>query len=59
MTIYLETNEKTDSEWVVLSLENGWYVVKHYVDSLPERKVRCDDFFAAVEYVKEWKSYFA
>ena len=60
MTIYMETNEKTDSEWVVLSLENGWYFVKHYVDSLPERKVRCDDFFTAVEYVKEWKgSYFA
>jgi len=59
MTIYLETNEKTDSEWVVLSREGCLYIVKHYVDSNPVRKVRCDDFFTAVEYVKEWKSYFA
>lgn len=59
MTIYLETNEKTDSEWVVFSVDNGLFTVKHYADSCPERQVRTDDFFKAVEYAKEWISYFA
>ena len=58
MTIVMFINEFHDTEWVSMSKENCWYIVAHYVGNELKRKCRYDDFFEAVECLKEWQSYF-
>ena len=58
MNIVMIANEFHDTEWVSMTLENGWYIVVHYVGNELKRKCRYDDFFEAIECLKEWQSYF-
>ena len=58
MNIVIITNEKNESEWVKMDRDGNWYIVYHYVHNNVHRKCKYDDFFAAVETLKEWHSYF-
>ena len=51
-------NEYHNTEWVYMEKSGVWYIVCHYVNNEVKRKCRYDDFFEAVECMKEWYSYF-
>lgn len=58
MNIVLIVNDFRDTEWVQMYKENCWYIVSHYVGRELKRKCRYEDFFQAIECLKEWRSYF-
>ena len=58
MNIVIITNENKETEWVKMEKNGYLYTVYHYVNNELERKCIYDDFFAAVETLKEWASYF-
>ena len=58
MNIVFILNENNNSECVEMNKEGNWFVVYHYVNDNLERKLKHDDFYAAVETLKEWQSYF-
>ena len=58
MTIVIIENENYENEWVPMDKNGYLYTVYHYVDNELKSKCRYDDFFAAVECLKEWISYF-
>ena len=58
MNIVIIENEAQESEWVKMDKDGNWYIVIHYVNNEVERKCRYDDFFEAIETLKEWRSYF-
>lgn len=58
MGIVMIIIEFRDSERVSMQKEGVWYIVDHYVGNELKRKCRYDDFFEAVECLKEWNSYF-
>ena len=58
MTIVIIENENNGNEWVKMEKANEWYIVYHYIHNNVHRKVQVDDFLTAVEYLKEWKTYF-
>ena len=55
MTIVIIENE---NEWVKMEKANNWYIVYHYVNNNVQRKCRYDDFYMAVETMKEWQTFF-
>jgi len=57
MTIVIIENEN-NNEWVKMEKANGWYIVYHYVHNNVQRKCMLDDFLTAVEYLKEWRTFF-
>jgi hypothetical protein len=58
MTIVIIENENNASEWVKMEKNGYLYTVYHYINNNLERKLNHDDFYAAVETLKEWESYF-
>ena len=58
MNIVLIMNENNNNEWVKMEKNGYLYTVYHYVNDNLERKLNHDDFYAAVETLKEWQSYF-
>jgi hypothetical protein len=58
MTIVIIENENNNSEWVKMEKNGYLYTVYHYVNNNIERKLNHDNFYAAVETMKEWESYF-
>ena len=58
MNIVIIENEKNETEWVKMDKSGYLYTVYHYVNNELEGKCKYDDFFAAVECLKEWESYF-
>lgn len=58
MNIVLIINENNDNEYVKINKEGSWFIVYHYVNNEVKRKLNHDDFYAAVETLKEWESYF-
>ena len=58
MNIVIITNDNNESEWVKMEKNGYLYTVYHYINNNLERKINHDDFFAAVETLKEWHSYF-
>ena len=58
MSIVIIENENNEKEWVKMEKANNWYIVYHYVNNNVQRKCMIDDFLTAVEYLKEWKTYF-
>ena len=57
MTIVVIENEN-NNEWVKMEKANGWYIVYHYIHNNVQRKCMLDDFLSAVEYLKEWQTFF-
>ena len=58
MNIIMIPNEDHDTEWVSMEKEENWFIVHHYVGNELKRKCRYDDFFEAIECLKEWQYYF-
>ena len=58
MSIVRIENEAQESECVKMDKYENWYIVYHYADNVVQRKCIYDDFFEAVECLKEWESYF-
>ena len=58
MNIVIIENENNATEWVKMDKDGNWYTVYHYVNNEVEMKCKYDDFFEAVETMKEWFSYF-
>ena len=58
MNIVIIENENNENEWLKMEKANNWYIVYHYVNNNVQRKCMLDDFLSAVEYLKEWQTYF-
>ena len=58
MNVVIIENENNEAEWVQMDKSGYLYIVYHYVENELERKCRYDDFYMAVETMKEWQSYF-
>ena len=58
MNIVIIENENNENEWVKMEKANSFYIVYHFVNNNVVRKCMLDDFLTAVEYLKEWKTFF-
>ena len=58
MNVTIIENENNESEWVKMDKDGSWYIVYYYVNNEVAMKCKYDDFFEAVECLKEWESYF-
>ena len=58
MNVVIIENENNEREFVNMDKDGNWYTVYHYVNNEVKRKCKYDDFFEAIETLKEWVSYF-
>ena len=58
MNVAIIINENNNNEWVKMEKNGYLYTVYHYINNNLERKLNHDDFYAAVETLKEWYAYF-
>ena len=58
MNIVIIENENNETEWVKMDKNGYLYTVYHYVNNEVEMKCSYDDFFRAVECLKEWQTFF-
>ena len=46
------------NEWIKMDKNGDLYTVYRYINNNVQRKCIDDDFFSAVECLKEWKTFF-
>ena len=58
MTIVIIENENNANEWIKMEKANTWYIVYYYANNNVQKKCMYDDFYMAIETMKEWQTFF-